>query len=85
MKSEAQGPMSELDHKLERCFQAVFPDLPRAELRAATAHGTPGWDSTSLLMLMSVVEEEFSIVVEIEDLEQWTSFAAIAEYLTART
>ncbi len=75
--------MSELEEKLERCFQAVFPELGPERIRTASAEATESWDSAALVTLMCVVEEEFSVSVDPEELEQWTSFAAICDSLRA--
>ena len=76
--------MPDLDEKLERCFQAVFPEMSLEQARAARAEQTAAWDSTALVTLMSVVEEEFSLSVDPEDLQRWNSFAAIRDYLRDR-
>ena len=75
--------MSELERKLESCFQAVFAGLSSAAVRQASPENTPGWDSTALVTLMSVVEEEFGLCVPPEDLEHWDCFTAVADYLRA--
>lgn len=77
--------MPDLQQKLERCFQAVFPDLKPEAVRTAQAASMEAWDSTALVTLMTVVEEEFAVIVDPEDLERWTSFETIRNYLAGKT
>lgn len=76
--------MDDYRARLMKCFAAVFPDLPAAEIPAATPLGVPAWDSIANVTLLAVVEEEFGVAVDAEDLEYLTSFEALLDYLTVR-
>ena len=76
--------MSEPRARLAACFAAVFPDLPAAEIPSATPMTVAAWDSIANVTLLAVVEEEFGITVDPEDLERLTSFDALLDYLTVR-
>jgi acyl carrier protein len=71
--------------RLMKCFAAVFPDLPPAEIAAASPLTVPAWDSVAMVTLLAVVEEEFAITIDHEDIERLTSFAALADYVTVRS
>jgi acyl carrier protein len=76
--------MDEHRSRLTRCFAAVFPDLPAAEIPAATPAGVKAWDSIAHVTLIAVVEEEFGITVDPADLEHLVSFDAFLDYLSVR-
>jgi acyl carrier protein len=76
--------MSEPRARLAACFAAVFPDLPPADIPSATPMTVAAWDSIANVTLLAVVEEEFGIAVDPDDLEHLTSFDALLEYLTVR-
>jgi acyl carrier protein len=73
--------MDEARARLMNCFAAVFPGLPAAEIPTATPLTVAAWDSIANVTLLAVVEEEFGITVDADDLERLTSFEAMLEYL----
>lgn len=75
--------MTNLDSRLERCFQAVFPKLSPDCVPSATSDSVPEWDSVNMITLLMVVQEEFGIHIEPEQLPELGSFQAIREYLMA--
>jgi acyl carrier protein len=76
--------MDESRARLTRCFAAVFPELAPEEIGAATPERVPAWDSIANVTLLAVVEEEFAVTIEADDLERLTSFAAVLDYVCAR-
>lgn len=76
--------MDEHRTRLTTCFAAIFPDLPAAEIPAATPLTVAAWDSIANVTLLAVVEEEFGIAVDPDDLERLTSFDALLDYLAVR-
>jgi acyl carrier protein len=76
--------MDDYRARLVKCFAAVFPDLPAGEIGAATPERVAAWDSIANVTLLAVVEEEFGIAIDPEDLERLTSFEALLDYLTVR-
>ena len=76
--------MTEPRERLAACFAAVFPDLPAPEIAAATPMTVAAWDSIANVTLLAVVEEEFGITVDADDLERLTSFEALLDYLSIR-
>jgi acyl carrier protein len=76
--------MSEISLRLSRCFSAVFPQLPTREIPLAAPNAVEEWDSIASITLVSVVEEEFGIQVEPDDIEHFVSFEAVLGYLEKR-
>ena len=70
--------------RLRDCFAAVFPSAAPGELEQASTDTLPGWDSLATVTLVAVVEEEFAVVLELEDLEQLTSFARVYQLVEAK-
>jgi acyl carrier protein len=77
--------MNEIEERLSRCFSAVFPDLPESDIPLATAGAIEGWDSMATITLVSVIEEEFGIEIDPEDIEHFISFETVFEYLSSKS
>lgn len=73
-----------MDHnkeRLKRCFSAVFPRLSDREIVSASPDTVDGWDSLATTTLVTVIEEEFRILVEPDALDRLVSFGSILSYL----
>jgi len=77
--------MPDVEQRLLRCFSAVFPDVPEAELRRANPDRLSAWDSVANVMVVAVVEQEFGVQIPIDGLEMLNSFDAIRSFLAERT
>src|SRR3989442_15161989 len=66
---------------LVKCFSGIFPGLSTTEISQATPESTDGWDSLTSVTLLLMIEEEFGIEVDIESVEEFTSFEQILSYL----
>jgi acyl carrier protein len=73
--------MSELESRLIRCFSSVFPALTPEEIRAASAESLAAWDSLAAVTLVAVVQQEFSVQIDLLDLPELDSFEAFQTYL----
>lgn len=73
--------MSDIDARLEKCFTALFEDLSPAEARAASAHSLAQWDSMATVTLMALVNDEFGVDLDLDEMEPLASFAALRERL----
>lgn len=73
--------MVDLATRLAACFTSVFPDLPPGAVREASARTVAAWDSMATVTLITVVEEEFGVDIDLEDIEDFSSFHRIAAYL----
>ncbi len=74
--------MSDLRGRLTDCFVAVFPDLPRDEIPAASVASIPTWDSLAAINLAGVVEEEFGIEIDADGSVELISFDLVLDYLS---
>ena len=77
--------MSELESRLIRCFSSVFPALAPEEIGAASAQSLAAWDSLAAVTLVAVVQQEFSVQIDLLDLPELDSFAAFQTYLRRLT
>lgn len=73
-----------ITQRVQHCFQAVFPNLREPEIAAASVDTVPEWDSVAMITLMTVIEEEFHVTLDFEELEELRSFEAINAALQAR-
>ena len=70
--------------RLLKCFQVVFPDLPQDAVAGASPATVAAWDSVAAITLMNVVEDEFSIEMDLDDLANLDSFETLYSYLQKR-
>ena len=75
--------MDNVKARLIRCFQVVFPDLPEKDIPQATSVSVKAWDSVATVTLISMVEEEFGLQIDLDDVEQMGSFEGFLKYLQA--
>jgi acyl carrier protein len=68
--------------RLTNCFRAVFPRVPENKIQNATAATVGDWDSVSAITLMTVIEEEFQVQLDLDRLAELDSFESLAEYLS---
>lgn len=73
--------MDELRGRLRECFRVVFPVLTEGEIALASTSSVAAWDSLATINLVTLVEEEFGVRVEPDDLDQLVSFDVVLDYL----
>lgn len=73
--------MDKIEERLVSCFSAVMPELSSEEIPQASALNAANWDSVTTVSLIAVIEEEFGISIEIDDLSHFDSFQGILGYL----
>ena len=76
--------MDDMQARLVRCFSAVFPSLSSAEMLQANTTNLKAWDSVASVTLFAMIEEEYGVEVEVEDLSEMVSFERILAYLRRR-
>ena len=76
--------MDDTRDRLTKCFQVVFPDLPQDRVAGASTETVAEWDSVASITLMNVVEEEFAIEMDLDDLANLDSFEKLYSYLHKR-
>lgn len=77
--------MPEQEIRLIRCFSSVFPALTPEEIRAASAQSLAAWDSLAAVTLAAVLQQEFSVQIDLLDLPELDSFEAFQTYLRRLT
>ena len=73
--------MDEIQIRLARCFLVVFPELNADRIKEANSITVHSWDSVAGVTLIAVVEEEFEIMIEDDDLAKFNSFEGFLTYL----
>jgi acyl carrier protein len=76
--------MDETTQRLTNCFQVVFPDMPAEQIPAASTATVANWDSVAAITLMNVVEDEFGLEMDLDDLADLDSFEKLHGYLLKR-
>jgi acyl carrier protein len=77
--------MPDIKQKVGLCFANVFPGIKPDQLPLASSSSLAGWDSIAHVRLMSSLEEEFGIQLEIEDFEELVSYDLIVARLEKLT
>ena len=73
--------MNDTRARLVKCFAAIFPDLSEGQIESASSTNMNEWDSVATVTLITLIEEEFGIEVEADDLERLVSFDSVLDYL----
>ena len=76
--------MDNIEQRLVRIFTTVFPDLPANQIKSASQDSVETWDSVAAITLMNLIEEEFEIEMDFDDVAELTSFSKIHDYLKGR-
>jgi len=76
--------MDETRQRLSNCFEVVFPALPHERIPGASTASVAEWDSVAAITLMNVLEEEFGLEMDLDDLADLDSFDKILAYLQKR-
>ncbi|HEY3936887.1 MAG TPA: acyl carrier protein [Bryobacteraceae bacterium] len=73
--------MDNVAARLTKVFQTVFPDLPADQVPSASQRSVGAWDSVAAITLMNLIEEEFEMTVDFDQVAELSSFSEILEYL----
>jgi len=76
--------MDEVTTRLSNCFHVVFPELPNTNILAASQDSIAAWDSVAAITLVSVIEEEFGIEMDLDALAEFDSFVSIRGYVNKK-
>jgi acyl carrier protein len=74
---------NDVEKRLVECFQTVFPELRDTAARSASHATVPAWDSVATITLINVIEEEFSIRLDLRRAAEYESFAHLLEIIQA--
>jgi acyl carrier protein len=67
--------------RLKRCFTSTFPAASAHEIETARIDDMPGWDSLRGVTLLTVLDEEFGLPLDLEELLALGTYNAVREYL----
>lgn len=76
--------MGDVAERLQRCFAAVFPQLLADQVVKANPQTVAAWDSVASVTLFAIIEEEFAIEIDVQDMPDLLSFDSILQYLQRR-
>lgn len=77
--------MTDLQDRLVRCFSSVFPTLSEAEICASDVVPLFDLDSLAGVTLVTLIDQEFGVNVDLPDLLELGSFEAISQFLRKRS
>jgi acyl carrier protein len=66
--------------RLKRCFTSTFP-AASGEIETTRIDDMPGWDSLRGVTLLAVLDEEFGLQLDLEELLALGTYDAVREYL----
>jgi acyl carrier protein len=73
--------MDDPQARLARCFRAAFPNLSNEEVLRASTTTVKEWDSVASVTLFAMIEEEFGLEMDLQDLANMVSFERVLNYL----
>ena len=76
--------MDNSETRLVTIFENVFPDLSADRIPNASQDSVQNWDSVAAITLMNLIEEEFGIQMDFDDLGELTSFKKILAYVDGK-
>ncbi len=75
--------MTALKNRVLDCFCALFPTHSREELLMASRESIPEWDSLAGVTLLTLLEQEFHLNVDLTELDHFNSVQAVLDYAAA--
>jgi acyl carrier protein len=76
--------MDDIALRLIGCFRMVFPDTPEQNITGLSTGNTAAWDSVAAITLMNVIEDEFHVQLDVEDIAELDSFQRVQDYVQQR-
>jgi acyl carrier protein len=68
---------NEVEKRLKDCFRTVFPDLPEEQISSASQATVSAWDSIATVTLVTMIDQEFGIELDLDKLSELDSFNSI--------
>jgi len=65
------------DDRLMNCFLTVFPGATRDEIKGSKVEELSGWDSLRGVTLLAVLDDEFGLQMDMDELLELGTFDAI--------
>lgn len=69
--------LNDVEKRLRVCFRTVFPDLPEENISSASQTNVAAWDSEATVTLVSIIDEEFGVELDLDRLSELDSFKSI--------
>lgn len=69
------------NERLKRCFVAAFPAATGSDIETAKFDDLPGWDSLRGVNLLALLDEEFGLQLDLEELLALGTYDAVCRYL----
>jgi acyl carrier protein len=73
--------MDEIQKRLVKCFESVFPALSADEIPRLSQTNNSAWDSVAAITLVNVIEDEFGFQMDFDLLPELDSFDRILTYV----
>ena len=70
--------------RLTKCFALVFPDLTEDQISVASQATVSAWDSVAAITMMNVIEDEFGIQMDLDEVAELDSFERILQQVSPR-
>lgn len=74
--------MSNDNDRLMHCFTTVFPGATRDEIAGSKFEELPGWDSLRGVTLLAVLDDEFGVEIDMDELMEFETFGALEGHLS---
>lgn len=76
--------MDDTGLRVAQCFVATFVELNDETVRTADVDNVASWDSTQMLTLTAMLEEQFGFKIPEKDVFDLTSYDAVVSYVRQR-
>jgi acyl carrier protein len=73
--------VADVHDRLVRCFSSVFPGLTEEEIQSANVAPLTDLDSLAAVTLITVIDEEFGVDMNLDRLLELGSFQAVRHHL----
>jgi acyl carrier protein len=75
---------NQLKDRLVEGFAGIFPRLSRDEILSASPESVPEWDSLANIILLTLLQQEFHLDIDLTHLESLRSFEDVLTYVEQR-
>jgi acyl carrier protein len=76
--------MTITNDRLAYCYARIFPNATPEEIRSANIDDMTGWDSLRGVTFMAIIEEEFGVQLDPQDLLALRTYDALLLYLSKK-
>jgi acyl carrier protein len=67
--------------RLKRCFDSTFPAATSSEIETERIENLPGWDSLRGVTLLAVLDEEFGLQMDLDELLALGTYDGLKQYM----